>query len=238
MTGEIPVYLQVADQLEAEISSLAAGEPMPSEHELAAQHDINRLTARAALEELERRYLVRRQQGRRTIVARRIDFSLDDGGVPGWTKTVKRSGGTPRTEVDFLRLRQPPADIRDALQLPKKTSAVHLGRRRFVDNELAAYSESWLNADLVPKLEERLGKAGTLNAALARYKLKTKRGLLRCELLIATPEVAEWLLAPDRPLLFSLRTHLQTGKRQLAVTTTWLRADVFNVVFEMKSASR
>lgn len=237
MTGEIPMYLQVADQLEAEIASLPTGEPMPSEHELAAQHAINRLTARAALEELERRYLVRRQQGRRTIVARRIDFPLDGAGVPGWTKTVKRSGATPRTEIDFLRLRQPPAEVRDVLGLQKKTSAVHLGRRRFVDGELAAYSESWLNAALVPKLEERLGKAGTLNAALAKYKLKTKRGLLRCDLAIATPEVAEWLEAPDRPLLFVLRTHQKTGKLQLATTTTWLRADIFNVVFEMKGAT-
>jgi GntR family transcriptional regulator len=236
MTSDIPLYVQVADQLEAEIASLPTGEAMPSEHELAQHHDINRLTARAALEELERRYLVRRQQGRRTIVARRIDFALDPRGVPGWTKTVRKHGGIPRTEIDFLKEQVAPAEIRDALKLPKKAKAVHLGRRRFVDDELAAYSESWLAADLVPKLEDRLGKTGTLNAALARYDLKTKRGLLRCSLGVATPEVAAYLEAPDRPLVFTLRTDLRTGKRELAITTTWLRADVFNVVYEMKSA--
>jgi DNA-binding GntR family transcriptional regulator len=49
MTSEVPFYLQVADQLEEKIAALATGEPMPSEHELARDHEINRLTARAAL---------------------------------------------------------------------------------------------------------------------------------------------------------------------------------------------
>src|SRR5450755_4429117 len=119
MTSEVPFYLQVADQLEEQIATLEAGEPMPSEHELARDHDINRLTARAALEELERRYLVRRQQGRRTIVSRRIDYPLDPGGVPGWTKIVRKAGNVPRTEVDTLKLRVPPKAVREALKLPK-----------------------------------------------------------------------------------------------------------------------
>ncbi|MFN2459460.1 MAG: GntR family transcriptional regulator [Candidatus Velthaea sp.] len=232
MTGDSPVYVQVADQLEELIASLAAGEPMPSEHELARDHEINRLTARAALEELERRYLVRRQQGRRTVVARRIRYPLSPTGVPGWTKIVRSAGGEPRTELDTLRQCVPPKEIRAALQLSKKAPAFQLGRRRFVDDELAAYSESWLRAALVPKLESRVGKTGSLHAALKKYDLHPKRGLLRCELAVASPDVAERLAAPDRPLVFVLTTQLRSGKRDLAVTTTWLRADVFNVVYQ------
>jgi GntR family transcriptional regulator len=236
MTSEMPFYLQVADQLELKIAALAAGEPMPSEHELARDHEINRLTARAALEELQRRYLVRRQQGRRTVVARRIEYRLDAKGVPGWTKTVAKTGAVPRTEIDTLRLRQPPADIRATLKLAKKASALYLGRRRFVDDELAAYSASWLNPAFVPHLEERLGAAGTLNAALRRYDLKPRRGLLRCQLGVAPADLAQRFESYDRPLVFDLTTHLLTGKRHFGVTTTWLRADIFNVVFEMRDA--
>ncbi len=236
MTSDLPFYVQVADQLEERIAALAAGEPMPSEHELARDHEINRLTARAALEELQRRYLVRRQQGRRTVVARRIEYRLDAKGVPGWTKTVAKSGAVPRTEVDSIRLRQPPADIRALLKLAKKAPAVYLGRRRFVDDELAAYSASWLNPLFVPDFEARLSAAGTLNAALRRYDLKPKRGFLRCQLAVAPPDLAERFESHDRPLVFDVTTHLLTGKRHLGSTTTWLRADMFNVVFEMKNA--
>lgn len=237
MTSEVPFYLQVADKLEAEIAALSTGEPMPSEHELARDHEINRLTARAALEELERRYLVRRQQGRRTVVARRIEYRLDLG-LPGWTRTVAKSGATPRTEIAVLRSRQPAADVRTILKLPKKAPALYLGRRRFVDEELAAYSMSWLNAELLPDLEKRLGKAGTLNAALRHYGLKAKRSLLRCQLSVAPPDLAECFESHDRPLVFELTAHLLAGKRRLGVTTTWLRADIFNVIFELKEARR
>jgi GntR family transcriptional regulator len=236
MTSEVPFYLQVADQLEEQIATLEAGEPMPSEHELARDHEINRLTARAALEELARRYLVRRQQGRRTVVARRIEYRLDGKGVPGWTKTVAKSGAVPRTEIDVLRLRQPPAEIRRTLELAKKAPALYLGRRRFVDDELAAYSASWLNPAFVPDLEKRLGAAGTLNAALRRCNLKPKRGLLRCQLAVAPPDLAQRFESHDRPLVFDLTTHLLSGKRHFGVTTTWLRADMFNVVFEMRNS--
>jgi GntR family transcriptional regulator len=236
MTSETPFYLRVADELEEKIAALAAGEPMPSEHELARDHEINRLTARAALEELQRRYLVRRQQGRRTVVARRIDYRLDDKGVPGWTKTVAKTGSVPRTEIDVLKPRQPPADVRAVLKLSKKASALYLGRRRFVDDELAAYSASWLNPAFVPDLEAKLGSAGTLHAALRRCHLKPKRGLLRCQLGVAPPDLAQRFESHDRPLVFELTAHLLTGKRHFGVTTTWLRADMFNVVYVVRDA--
>jgi len=234
MTSDIPFYLQVADQLEAKIAALQAGEPMPSEHELARDHEINRLTARAALDELQRRYLVRRQQGRRTVVARRIDFRLEAKGVPGWTKSVAKTGAVPRTQIETLRLRQPPPDVRAALKLPKKAAALYVGRRRFVDEELAAYSLSWLNPTLAPDLEDRVAAAGTLSGAFRRSSLKIKRALRRCQLAVAPPDVAARFESHDRPLVFELVTQLMAGKRRFGVTTTWLRADMFNVIFEAR----
>jgi DNA-binding GntR family transcriptional regulator len=159
---------------------------------------------------------------------------LDSKGLPGWTRTVLKSGAKPRTEIAMLRSRQPPTDVRTVLKLPKKASALYLGRRRFVNDELAAYSVSWLNAALVPNLEERLGKTGTLHAALRHAGLKPKRGLLVCQLSVAPADLAERFESHDRPLVFELTAHLLAGKRRLGVTTTWLRADIFNVIFELK----
>jgi DNA-binding GntR family transcriptional regulator len=172
------------------------------------------------------------------VVARRIDFFLRASGAPSWTKVVAKAGSVPRTEIEVVRLRQPPAEIRAALKLAKKSAAVYIGRRRFVDDELAAYSTSWLNAALVPELEKRLSQAGTLGAALRRYDLKPKRSLLRCGLAVAPPDVALRFESHDRPLVFDLTTHLRAGKHQLSVTTTWLRADIFNVVFEVSDSAR
>ncbi len=235
MAGDVPFYLQVADKLEAKILALSAGEPMPSEHELARDHEINRLTARAALEELQRRYLVRRQQGRRTVVARRIDYRLNDRGLPSWTRTVAKSGAVPRTQIVTLKLRQAPPDVRTELKLAKKAQVVLLTRRRFVDDELAAYSVAWFDAVLAPDLERQLADDRTLHAALRRCGIKPKRGLLRCQLSVAPADLAEHFESHDRPLVFELTAQLLAGKRRLALTTTWLRADIFNVIFELKA---
>ena len=166
MTGETPVYVVVADQLEAEIKKLPNGDALPSENELARTHEINRLTARAALEELERRYLVRRQKGRRTVVARRIPYVLESRGAPSWTKSVRKAGSTPRTEIDVVKLRVAPARVRKALSVAKGVPLWYVGRRRYVDDDLAAYSETWLVADVVPELGTRFAPEGSMSATL------------------------------------------------------------------------
>ena len=59
-----PRYQTIANLLEQELALLEPGTQVASEHELAKRFGMNRLTAKAALEELERRYLVRRSKGR------------------------------------------------------------------------------------------------------------------------------------------------------------------------------
>src|SRR5207249_9829344 len=67
-----PLYQQLCDLLRGQIKSGAYGplDRLPSEHELAREHSISRITARQALGELERSGLVFRLQGRGSFVAR------------------------------------------------------------------------------------------------------------------------------------------------------------------------
>jgi DNA-binding GntR family transcriptional regulator len=59
MSGDLPqyVYMQVADQVEAEIRSgrLPAGARLPNEREMGAQYGVARGTARRAVAELRER---------------------------------------------------------------------------------------------------------------------------------------------------------------------------------------
>jgi DNA-binding GntR family transcriptional regulator len=64
-------YEQVADILRASIRAgqLKPGDPLPSEHAIAAEHDVARGTARQALAQLEQEGLVRAEAGRGRFVA-------------------------------------------------------------------------------------------------------------------------------------------------------------------------
>src|SRR5579875_4136866 len=98
-------YLLLSDELEAKLLSASPGDPVASETELARQYRVSRLTARAALQELERRHLVRRIQGRGTFVLRRVDYRISTDGPPSFTEIVTAAGGHPTTTVERVRER-------------------------------------------------------------------------------------------------------------------------------------
>lgn len=231
-----PIYLRVADILEREVMRLKPGSPLASEHALAEAYDVNRLTARAAVDELERRYLVRRSRGRRTIVSRRIDYCIGPDTAPSWTHTVRAGGGEPRSETVALRRRRPTAEIRRRLGLAADAPALFLARRRYVDGELAAYAQTWLAADLVPGLENVLSGDGSLYRAFADYGLEPARASSRAEFVVAPAAIAEKLEVDGRPMLFRLDGETESARtgRTIETTTSWLRADVFRVVFALE----
>jgi GntR family transcriptional regulator len=234
-----PVYLQIADALERVVAGRKPGTLLASENELAQTYDIGRLTARAALEELERRYLVRRSQGRRTYVARRIDYRIGPADAPSWTQSVLAGGGSPRSQTIALRRRRPTAAIRRILGLNATAGAIFLARTRYVNDDLAAYAETWLPEDLVPDLEAALTEDGSLYAAFQRvYGFQPVRGATRAEFVVAPAAVARHLGCHDRPMTFRLDGYTESLrlKHPVETTTSWLRADIFRVVFALERA--
>jgi GntR family transcriptional regulator len=70
--GPTPLYVQVADAIEARIKAgeLLPDRPVPSENQLVQEYGVARGTARKALELLRERGLVISVVGRGTFVAR------------------------------------------------------------------------------------------------------------------------------------------------------------------------
>jgi GntR family transcriptional regulator len=236
----LPTYLRLADRLEREIAGHAAGTLLPSENELAKRFEMNRLTARAALEELERRYLVRRSQGRGTFVASRIDYVIGPHVAPSWSERLRHAGHDPRTETDRMREKKPPEDVRTTLQLPSGVNAIFVARRRYVDDVLAAYAESWLAADLLPGFVTRLPAEGSMHRAFDEiYRLAPYSASTKAEFVVAPLAVARKLDDESRPMVVRLVgiTGSRTAARPIQITTSWLRADVFRVVFELGGAA-
>jgi GntR family transcriptional regulator len=231
-----PTYLTLADEIEAGVARRPAGTALPSEHELARERGVNRLTARAALDELERRHLVRRSQGRGTFVAHRVEYRIAPDLPPSWSHAVRLGGSVPGSRTERLRLGRAPRWARDMLEVDDATPLLHLRRLRTVDGEAAACADSWLVAELVPDLAVRLPEDGSLHQALAeQYRLRPVRTWARAELVTASSDVAQRIGVAGRPAVYELRalTGSASRRRPVEVTTSWLRADIFRVVFEM-----
>ena len=234
----VPLYVRVADKLEARIAHQPVGAEVPSENELARQHKISRLTARASLEELERRFLVRRARGKRRSVARRIDYIIGPNRSPSWSEAVALADATPYSQTERLQLRAPTAAVRETLGLDGRSNALFLSRLRYVNGELAACADTWLAPDLVPLFAERMAPDASLHAVLSEiYRLAPRRDWARAESVFASTAIARRLGLPGRQLVSRLTgvTFSRKLGRPIELTTSWLRADVFNIVFELGS---
>lgn len=229
-------YLVVADELEQGLMSASAGDPVPSETELARQYRLSRLTARAALQELERRHLVRRIQGRGTFVLRRLDYHISPEGPASFTEIVGRAGGTASTTNERTSVRVATAEEQTALRLSARARVVEVNRRRWLGGEPVGVAKSVLPSELFPGLGRRLGPAGSLYRAMVDdYQMDPKRAWFRSEVRTAPPDVARLLDLRTRLELFHNEGRLESTRlqRPIEINDGWLRTDVFNVVVEI-----
>jgi GntR family transcriptional regulator len=229
-------YLTLSQRLEEQLAAASPGDLVPSENELAKLHKVNRLTARAALQELERRHLVRRIQGRGTFVARRLEYRISTEGPASFTEIVRRAGGNPSTTTDHVLVRAGTPAERRSLALAPRAHVVELSRTRWLDEEPVGVGKSVLPAALVPDLQQKLQGDGSLYRALEEeYDLSPRRAWFRCEVATAPEAVAARLKLRGRPDLFYNCGRLESERLRIPIEINdgWLRTDMFNVVIEV-----
>ena len=231
-------YLALSRQLEQELATAAPGDLVASENDLAHRFRVSRLTARAALQELERRHLVRRVQGRGTFVARRLDYKVSSDGPASFTEIVREAGGEPLTTTDAVVVRPATALERRHLALPARSKVVELRRRRWLGAEPVGVGTSVLPVSVVPDFAARYEDGASLYGVLAEtYGLEPRRSWFRCEVSTAPEDVADELELRGRPELFHNQGRLDSRRLGIPIEVNdgWLRTDVFNVVIEISS---
>jgi GntR family transcriptional regulator len=159
---------------------------------------------------------------------------------PSWSQTVRLAGATLRSDTISLRAVRANAAVRETLALPEGARVVRLLRRRFIDDELAAYSDTHVAADLVPGLADHLLGEESLHKVLSdAFDLAPSRAWMRAELRVCPARVADVLeLRGHRMLLRTVgRVDSARHRRRLETTTTWMRPDMVRLVFEMTDGS-
>lgn len=230
MTEQQPAYLELADSLESSLQNLPAGAKLPSENELAAEHDVSRITARAALMELESRHLVVRTRGSGTFVALRIPYPIRAGMAASWSATVEVAGHTPEHRyLNVTDVRATASVARDLL-IPRGRMVTKIERLNLVDGKVAGVQTSYLPSADVPGLADVLESSLT-QTLIEHYGMAPERWSSRAELATVSIEMAEQLEVTGRPPAWkidSINTCTELG-RPIEVTQGWMRADAFRV---------
>jgi len=230
-------YLEIAERLAAELVGCPPGTRVASEPELAGRFGVGRAAARSALQELERRLLVRRVQGAGTFVNRRIDYVISRNRPPSWHATVAAAGATPRSQVKSVEQAPLPADRAAQLDLPPGIPAHRIVRNFFIDDLLASWTEEWVPVEVAPDLDLALQAVESVDLVLRQMgRVHPVRAWCRVSFDIPPPEALAGLrLDSSVPVwqVDSASRDAETG-RGLMASTAWTRADAVRVVVELQ----
>lgn len=233
-------YLEIADELATELRGAAPGAKVDGEHGIGRRFGVGRAAARAALQELERRLLVRRVQGAGTFVNRRIDYTISHDRRPSWHETVAAAGGRPRSIVRSIEKLALPAEQAALMELEPGTPCYRLVRQSYIDDLLASRVHEWVPVSVVADLDLAMHAVESLDMVLRQMgRVSPVRAWCRVSLDVPPTEVREGLqMEVSQPvwLVESVNRDAASG-RALMCSRSWMRADAVRVVVELGSTS-
>jgi len=151
----IPRYIQIREILRQEIldGRLQAGEQLPSEHELAAQHGVSRMTLRKAIEDLVDASLLYKRHGVGTFVSQ-TQFERDHTRLTDFFENCRQSGRVPSARLLDYEIVPAPARVAEALQLEEGAPLIRLKTIRSIDGLPTTIHDAYLPAERFPMLRE------------------------------------------------------------------------------------
>jgi GntR family transcriptional regulator len=151
----VPVYRQLAEYLKNQIATgvYKPGDVLPSEAELIRDLNISRTTVRLAFGLISNTGLIRREQGRGTIVVSQVHTTLPI--LASFTEEVVHMGRTPGNKILSKGEENLSLNAANAFEKSSEEKAMKLIRLRLADEEPIAIAVSWLNSIDFPVLKEQ-----------------------------------------------------------------------------------
>jgi GntR family transcriptional regulator len=230
-----PLYRQLTELLVARLDhELRPGDRLPSETELAAEYDVNRLTVRQAIAELARQGLVDAVQGKGTFVAApAIRYEVAAGRHASFTRAMQSQGHG--VEVRLLRA-TPDEDpgIRRELQTRRRVHRYNL--LRVVNGVPWSLTATWLPVSRFPGLHRYWsGDASLFDALEQHYGVRMVRRARSFAAVPADAVDAEHLMLPvGAPVLIARGMNVSEDGEPISLVEHRCRGDrvQFCVEFE------
>ena len=149
--------------------TLAPGDKLPSEVEIANALGVSRMTLRQALSAIEAKGLIDRRRGRfggNFVAAPRFEF--DHASLPGFTEQMRRIHVEAGAQVLRATTHRPAADVRQALGLSRGAQVHEILRARSANGEPIVLEEAYLPAAMFPGLLSA-DLTGSLYAVMRQY---------------------------------------------------------------------
>ncbi len=188
-----PIYRQLSDLLEARLAEAASpGDRLPSEAALSEEFDVNRLTVRRALSELNQRGLIETVHGKGSFVAPpRVRYNISAGRDASLTRTMQELGH--RVSIRLLSAETAESPELQA-ELGTAGTVLVCSTLRLVDDQPWSVSVTSIDADRFPGLAQQWdGETSLFDYLLDAHGVRMQRANRTFAAGLAEPAEAEAL---------------------------------------------
>jgi GntR family transcriptional regulator len=244
----VPYYEQLkrllAQQIEDE--GLEPGALLPSEGELCERYDVSRTVVRQATGELVNEGLLHRMRGKGTFVARpKLREQFIESTV-GFFEDLTGQGHEVISDVLSVDLVEASPKVAEALGVAERTPCIELVRLRSVNDEVVAFTKSYINTssrDLLEDLRSRDLTGMSLYRVLEdHWNMSIESGHRSLEATKAKGMLAKMLqVRSGEPVLYIESVGCDRAGNAVEYFQAWHRADrtrlEMNVVRNRRPAS-
>jgi GntR family transcriptional regulator len=246
--SRLPYYEQLKQLLLREIArdNLEPGHLMSSESEMCQRYGVSRTVVRQAVGELVNEGVLQRMRGKGTFVARpKLSEQFMESTV-GFFEDMTTHGHSVTSNVLSIDRVEVAGRVRELLGVPPGTHCVEIVRLRAVNEEVVAFTKSYVNRD-DPGLVDFLRAADLSSTSLYRlleehFGLRIDAGHRSIEATTARGMLSKLLeVTPGDPLLYIESVARGSDQAVIECFQAWHRADrmkvEMDVVRDKRSAS-
>lgn len=235
-----PLYVRIANDIKKDISeeNYKTGDLLPTEEDLENHFNASRTTIRNAIGLLESEGLVKRKQGKGTIVlgfktVQKLNY------ITSFTETLKQKGIQILTgNLSVNKIEAPPKVI-NALKLKENEEVYLIQRIRIIGKEPIAFVNNYLLAKKIPKLEtkaDHLNSIGLYQLLEEEYKLTLHRAVETIGVYLSGPLESEILHVPRNfPLFHTVRLTYLDDETAFEYVTSIIRGDKYEYTVYLHS---
>jgi len=240
----IPIYYQIRRTIKRWILNKQYGtnDKIPSEHELAATFDVNRMTVRQALSSLVGERILIRKRGEGTFVTPNPKLINQLNPKPismtndlFMTLMKSKTLAVVKTEIE------PNPLIREKLELSQDDrTVIKIQRDRIVPDKIRAFTTNYLPLDIGSRLDEEEMLKKSLSAIMEEdLKIQFTEAFQTLEVSFANEETAAHLeIAPGAPILFTERIMYDENGKPVELVNTIYNASMYKYCLKLKKIKR
>ena len=230
----IPLYLQIKDDIYKKIETSEYNDILPSEKELMELYGVSRVTLRGALKLLEEQGFITRKAGFGTKVNRQQSELKNFTTVKSFTNEMKENGAASiKTFSSSMSIVFDDCKMNEVFNVSENSKLYNLKRVRGYNEKAIVYSNTWLNIPIdLPMSKEFL--FGSLYDYLINNNILFTRFEEELEAMIPSKELKEKLkLEKDSAILKRIRKGYDVNDRLIEYTINYYDANLYKYKVEV-----